>query len=77
MVASLVRSNERGALGFLKEAPRVNVLLSRARDGLILVGNSECLLKVCHDHDRACTCSLPLREPVTPRRIWKTGSYAT
>lgn len=31
VVASLVRSNKRGAIGFLKEEQRVNVLLSRAK----------------------------------------------
>lgn len=41
IIASLVRSNKRGAIGFLKEEQRVNVLMSRARLGMILVGNSE------------------------------------
>lgn len=44
IVASLVRSSARGAIGFLKEPQRVNVLLSRARLGLFLVGNSDTLL---------------------------------
>lgn len=39
VVASLVRSNPRRAIGFLREPERVNVLLSRARNGLILVGD--------------------------------------
>lgn len=39
VVASLVRSNPQRAIGFLREPERVNVLLSRARDGLILVGD--------------------------------------
>lgn len=33
----------KGSIGFLKEPQRVNVLLSRARNGLFLVGNAECL----------------------------------
>jgi len=45
IVASLVRSNEDGKIGFLKEPQRVNVLLSRARHGMILVGNSATLQK--------------------------------
>lgn len=45
VIASLVRSNERGAIGFLKEPQRINVLVSRARDGLFLIGNRDCLLK--------------------------------
>jgi len=44
VIVSLVRSNPSGAIGFLKEPQRVNVLLSRARDALILLGNPLCLL---------------------------------
>lgn len=43
IVASLVRSNNSGSIGFLGEPGRINVLLSRARHGLILVGNSHTL----------------------------------
>lgn len=43
VIASLVRSNAAGKIGFLGEPQRVNVLLSRARDALILVGNPHCL----------------------------------
>lgn len=41
IVVSLVRSNARGDIGFLKEEQRVNVLLSRARIGLYMVGNAK------------------------------------
>ncbi|KAH0828787.1 P-loop containing nucleoside triphosphate hydrolase protein [Lanmaoa asiatica] len=40
VVASLTRSNSDGAIGFMRSPERLNVLISRARDGLILVGNS-------------------------------------
>lgn len=43
VVISLVRSNSRGNIGFLKEKQRVNVLLSRARLGMVLVGDSSTL----------------------------------
>jgi hypothetical protein len=43
VVGSIVRSNKHGSIGFLKEEQRVNVFLSRARIGMFLVGNSECL----------------------------------
>lgn len=39
VVVSLVRSNSRGNVGFLREPERINVVLSRARDGLIMMGN--------------------------------------
>lgn len=40
MIVSLTRSNANGDIGFLREPERLNVLLSRARDGLIIIGNS-------------------------------------
>ena len=43
MIISLVRSNRDGAIGFLKEPQRVNVMLSRAKIGIYMVGNSETL----------------------------------
>eukprot|EP00892_Ulva_mutabilis_P006560 jgi/Ulvmu1/4276/UM197_0003.1 len=44
VIASLTRSKANGKIGFLNEPQRVNVLLSRARDALILIGNPRCLL---------------------------------
>lgn len=43
VVISLVRSNASGKIGFLKQANRINVLLSRAKHGMFLVGNPACL----------------------------------
>ena len=43
VIASLVRSNRRGNIGFLSSRERVNVLLSRARLGMVLVGNRDTL----------------------------------
>ena len=40
ILVSLVRSNDMGKAGFLNTANRVNVLLSRAQHGMILVGNA-------------------------------------
>ena len=45
VIVSLVRSNDDGNIGFLAETQRVNVLLSRARHGMILIGNSETLVR--------------------------------
>ncbi|KAF9647223.1 hypothetical protein BDM02DRAFT_3188145 [Thelephora ganbajun] len=45
VVASLTRSNEEGSIGFMSSPERLNVLLSRARNGLIIIGNSETFLK--------------------------------
>lgn len=40
IVASLTRSNSDQDIGFMSSPERLNVLLSRARDGLIIIGNS-------------------------------------
>lgn len=48
IIISLVRSNPvNGRIGFLTSEERVNVLLSRAREGLIVIGNMDSL----------CNCS--------------------
>ena len=41
IVVSLVRSNDKRKCGFLKTSNRVNVLLSRARHGMYIIGNSD------------------------------------
>ena len=45
IVASMTRSNSKGDIGFMSEKQRLNVLLSRARRGLIIVGNFETFQK--------------------------------
>lgn len=41
IIISLVRSNNERRCGFLKTSNRINVLLSRARHGMYIIGNSE------------------------------------
>lgn len=43
IVLSLVRSNPSKTIGFLKTANRVNVALSRAKHGMYIIGDLECL----------------------------------
>jgi hypothetical protein len=45
VVASLTRSNDRGDIGFMAAPQRLTVLLSRARNGLIMIGNSNTFMK--------------------------------
>jgi hypothetical protein len=45
VVAPLVRCNAAGQVGFLGEPERINVLLLRARDGIILIGSASTLLR--------------------------------
>ncbi|KAI6101488.1 P-loop containing nucleoside triphosphate hydrolase protein [Pisolithus croceorrhizus] len=40
VVASLCRSNSSNSIGFMDSPERLNVLISRARNGLILIGNA-------------------------------------
>ncbi|KAG2151638.1 P-loop containing nucleoside triphosphate hydrolase protein [Suillus bovinus] len=41
VIASLTRSNKANDIGFMNSPERLNVLISRARNGLILIGNSQ------------------------------------
>jgi len=43
VIVSLVRSNKLGNIGFVKLENRINVALSRARVGLYVFGNFECI----------------------------------
>ena len=45
IIASLTRSNGEGNIGFMSSPERLNVLLSRARIGLVIIGNSDTFLK--------------------------------
>ena len=43
MIFSSVRCNDKGEIGFLDNRRRINVALTRAQHGLIIVGNKETL----------------------------------
>nr|WP_302416651.1 AAA domain-containing protein [uncultured Romboutsia sp.] len=43
VIYSIVRSNQEGNIGFLSDARRLNVALSRAKELLIIVGDSQCV----------------------------------
>jgi hypothetical protein len=44
VILSLVRSNERAAIGFLNDPNRVNVAISRAKKLLVIVGDSKTVI---------------------------------
>ena len=45
VIASLTRSNESGDVGFMSAPERLNVLITRARNCLVLIGNMETFMK--------------------------------
>ncbi|KAK0613521.1 P-loop containing nucleoside triphosphate hydrolase protein [Immersiella caudata] len=45
IVASLTRSNESGDIGFMSAPERLNVLITRARNCIVLIGNMETFMK--------------------------------
>jgi AAA domain len=45
VILSLVRSNDPGLIGFLKDAKRVNVAVSRAKKLLLVVGDMSTVIK--------------------------------
>ena len=45
IVISMVRSNEEGQVGFLRDLRRMNVAITRARMKLIIVGDAETLCR--------------------------------
>lgn len=45
VIVSLTRSNKAGDIGFMAAPQRLNVLLSRARKALIMIGNSATFTK--------------------------------
>jgi regulator of nonsense transcripts 1 len=49
IILSCVRSNEHQGIGFLNDPRRLNVALTRAKYGVVILGNPKVLSKVC-DH---------------------------
>lgn len=48
IILSCVRSNEHQGIGFLNDPRRLNVALTRAKYGVVILGNPKVLSKVCH-----------------------------
>ncbi|XP_011194259.1 NFX1-type zinc finger-containing protein 1 [Zeugodacus cucurbitae] len=63
VLLSLVRSNTKGQIGFLKEKNRICVALSRAKHGLYIIGNLPLLAK-CSETWRAIEQKLKAQEAI-------------
>ena len=48
VIVSCVRSNEHQGIGFLNDPRRLNVALTRAKYGVVILGNPKVLSKVSH-----------------------------
>ena len=45
MIATLTRSNESGDIGFMSAPERLNVLITRARNCIVLIGNMDTFMR--------------------------------
>jgi hypothetical protein len=54
VIISLTRSNPNGDIGFMCSPERLNVLLSRARNAMIMLGNAETFKNARKGADQWC-----------------------
>lgn len=62
VLVSLTRSNKSGDIGFMYSPERLNALLSRSRNALIVIGNSETFGRAKKGKDLWCKVICKLQE---------------
>jgi regulator of nonsense transcripts 1 len=55
IILSCVRSNEHQGIGFLNDPRRLNVALTRAKYGVVILGNPKVLSKASQFGGRSCS----------------------
>lgn len=66
IILSCVRSNEHQGIGFLNDPRRLNVALTRAKYGIVILGNPKVLSKVSSKRYTLCTPKLLNASPTAP-----------
>ncbi|MCP2032610.1 serine/threonine protein kinase [Okibacterium sp. HSC-33S16] len=71
-IISLTRSNSRGDVGFLGSPERLNVAISRARDGLVIVGNRSMAQNQGKSHKKSKALAAVARA-ISPAEVQRNG----
>jgi superfamily I DNA and/or RNA helicase len=81
LMVVMIRSNRRGHVGFLNDWRRLNVAITRAKNGLVVIGDSETLanerhwnafLSWCKEHD--CVISADLDPQMIAAKLRTKGN---
>ena len=68
---SLVRSNDQGEIGFLKDERRINVAMTRAKKKLVIIGDSACI----GQHELFASLVTHIENTGTYESAWNYISY--